>query len=436
MKNKNLDKLLKPFWKKQIKIADNLLKNDEVVSIVGLYGIGKSIFIKYLVDHVLNGHIIEVDLKGIKVESNFDIYKLIINELKKKRLISKKIDLPQTDFEFHYLLKEVIKNNLESAQDFKKEIVIIFNESQNLLLLSNSFWHSFESLRHYEKPYLKMIFAGQPGLVNFATQASRRLLRDNYLYIKPFNKIITMALTEKLNITDTEVFSFIWKYSKGHYGTIKYLQRKLNNLKVNNNSLKLVFNKKLFSSLIENDPLLELWIKQIFAELQQEQQFAIFEYLNDNNLNKKFIKTISFNRLVDLGFFSIRKNEKNSQFDVGFLFDEFSDLIEKVVKQKVVLEKKEISISNNKILVNDIDISTLLSNEEQQVLKCLIQSKGEYSSYEQLGDAIWGKNAEKKYSLWALSKLISRLREKLIRIGIPKKTIKTIRSRGYGWYGY
>jgi DNA-binding response OmpR family regulator len=75
-----------------------------------------------------------------------------------------------------------------------------------------------------------------------------------------------------------------------------------------------------------------------------------------------------------------------------------------------------------------------LTNEEKKVLNYLLNNKNKVVSFESIGNIIWEDNDIDKFSLYAISKLIERIRGKLQSNGINYNTLHTQRSSGYALY--
>ncbi|MBP9670144.1 helix-turn-helix domain-containing protein [Candidatus Woesebacteria bacterium] len=75
------------------------------------------------------------------------------------------------------------------------------------------------------------------------------------------------------------------------------------------------------------------------------------------------------------------------------------------------------------------DYSSNFSRGERKILEKLRQGD-QVVSREELGKLFWDEDVEKEYSDWALDAIMSRLRKKLRKIGIPI-VITTRRGRGY-----
>ncbi|MBU0975565.1 MAG: helix-turn-helix domain-containing protein [Patescibacteria group bacterium] len=84
-----------------------------------------------------------------------------------------------------------------------------------------------------------------------------------------------------------------------------------------------------------------------------------------------------------------------------------------------------ILINNKKIRNRDF------SEEERSILEELIRQKNHIVSFDKIGEAIWGKENVKNFSLWAIAKKIERLRKKIREYGINYNAIETFRKKGY-----
>lgn len=75
-----------------------------------------------------------------------------------------------------------------------------------------------------------------------------------------------------------------------------------------------------------------------------------------------------------------------------------------------------------------------LTELETNVLALMLENVNELCTYEQLAALIWGEAYAEKFSLYAISKLIQRLRLKIRTNGISDYKIKTVRNKGYLLY--
>lgn len=67
----------------------------------------------------------------------------------------------------------------------------------------------------------------------------------------------------------------------------------------------------------------------------------------------------------------------------------------------------------------------------QNIVKLFVRAKNEMVTAEQVGECLWGDNAEAKFSLWAISKQIEGVRGMLHDIGVNPNVLETHRKKGY-----
>lgn len=90
--------------------------------------------------------------------------------------------------------------------------------------------------------------------------------------------------------------------------------------------------------------------------------------------------------------------------------------------------KSPIKMVNGEILVNNKLARRYLSTQEYLIFKNLYLAK--HLTIEQISNLLWSNDPD-KFSLWAITKLISRLRAKLKNLGVSKNLIMTERNRGH-----
>lgn len=91
--------------------------------------------------------------------------------------------------------------------------------------------------------------------------------------------------------------------------------------------------------------------------------------------------------------------------------------------------REKLQVTNSRIIFEDRDITTLFSSGERRILFGLKTSEG-LVGREQIGQFFWQEKAEIDYSDWALDTIMSRLRKKIAKLGLPI-VIKTRRGGGY-----
>lgn len=76
-------------------------------------------------------------------------------------------------------------------------------------------------------------------------------------------------------------------------------------------------------------------------------------------------------------------------------------------------------------------VDEVFTRQEFDLLAFFLKQPNKVCSRDEVARAIWGPEADDKYSDWAIDQLISKLRKKLIILGLINKVIITIRGRGY-----
>ena len=104
----------------------------------------------------------------------------------------------------------------------------------------------------------------------------------------------------------------------------------------------------------------------------------------------------------------------------------------KILSYIIEKEKKanQLSIKEDTIYFNNIDISYQLTKSELRIIKLLVQNKNKLITRNEIAQKVWGANWEHEYSDWAIDRLIYRLRLKLKKIGYDESLIKTYKARG------
>lgn len=405
------------FWRHEIsKIKDTILRG-ETLGVVGIYGIGKVILADIIEQKFACSKIkiIRVSLKELPQPNRNSIFKAIVTELMGD---DKKIPTFENDFDFHYFLRRIIKNRLET------KFVVIFEESQGLLNLPDSFFDSFEALRYYFSPRVAILFFGQPQIYNFPSMGFQHLVKNNYIFLQPFDEKTTEADIRSLNSKFLILNSkFIWRLSQGHHGTIKFILRMLSNRSTRSTRPPRL-TLSILKRWISEEPLMDSWIRNEIASLTSNQQEIISKYIANPNASIKFFQNNkAFEDILNFGIFKIR-GEK-----ISFLYEPFNFILKKYFASSHKNQNSGLEVKNDKISFDGEKVDDLFNFQESQVIKSW--NKAETLSYEDIAKILWGKVWEEKFSLWAINKVVSRLRKKLQLLGANAPKIKTLSKQGY-----
>lgn len=88
-----------------------------------------------------------------------------------------------------------------------------------------------------------------------------------------------------------------------------------------------------------------------------------------------------------------------------------------------------LSIKEKTIFINHQSTNIRLTYQENQILKALIQESPNLVNFEKIGDLLW--KDESQFSLWAITKIIERIRKKLKKAGFLREVIYAQRGEGY-----
>lgn len=84
--------------------------------------------------------------------------------------------------------------------------------------------------------------------------------------------------------------------------------------------------------------------------------------------------------------------------------------------------------------IENIKQIKFLTKNERKVLERLIEKRNKIVTFDEISDLIWGKQSVEKYSLYAITKLIERVRKQIRKNGIAIGPIHTQRAKGYLLY--
>ncbi len=156
---------------------------------------------------------------------------------------------------------------------------------------------------------------------------------------------------------------------------------------------------------------LEEFVKQKYSWEQME---AIVDFV----LTKTKLRSLVKGFVPTLQPTSYKKMERYYQDSIAYL------------QELGVGVKKGIEVKDGRVWVEGKPARVNFSEFEYKVLERLVQKKGEVVDYFELGEVLWGEEAD-RFSLWALSRLIYKLRYKLNQCGFVAHKLRNVRGRGY-----
>lgn len=411
------------FWQKEIEKIKACFEHGEALRICGLYGIGKCLLANICQQSLAPGPnraILFLDLKNYENLKEQDFLKILANKV--KQVFPGETNLAwESDFDLHYFFRQKLEDNA------KLKIAFIFQEAQNLAGFSPSFFDLFEKLRYYFSSRVFVLAFFQPKPL-FSQNAGVKRLFKKIIFLRPFDLKTTLADIELEAEKLQTVFSpaarkLIVRMSKGHHGTIRFLCE----LAKGCGREGIEFNKNFLLCLAKKNPLFEVFLSLVWQNFAPEEQNLLVEFLKTKSLSARQLHSPAFHALHLLGVF------KRKSVHPVFLFDAFYHEVKSFVKNQATKDNVlPIEFKNSNLFLNSLPAAASFTKSELAFLKCLYLKKNEIVNFEDLGRSVWqGKNLESKYSLWAINKIVSRLRRRLADFNVSPLIIKTIRGKGY-----
>lgn len=341
------------FCPEQVTDVKQLVNNSTSFTVVGLPGMGISMFLKFLVTQPW-ASFLHIDVYDLPELNKFELFKLLISTItpaKKSFDQTNLIPIFLTEFR-HYLQK-----------DKADRIVLVFNRFDRLSKEFNqNFFDNLRAIRDLDKERIVMIFsANKPIIEQFpdALHGGNLTMYSHSYYLKPYQnehlkhllRINAPAFLDSPNLEEALTLS------GGHYQLLMLLLR---------------------SKYLTNSPLQDVSIKVHLEEL--------YEYLNYSR--RKILQKIALNKNV--------RSVDSYLLDIGYI---------------VKVGKTEIKIFTP--LLRDYIKSVVrlkLPAKEYQLYKLLKNRLGGVVTKEEIFNHLWRDN-EDGATDWALNALIYRLRK-------------------------
>lgn len=93
--------------------------------------------------------------------------------------------------------------------------------------------------------------------------------------------------------------------------------------------------------------------------------------------------------------------------------------------------KHRLQVIDNDIYLDSTNVTHILSKNENSILKGLMQKPNTAFTRDEIATLLWPTDTEEHYSAWAIDQAAKRLRDKLVKLGLPPSAINSIRGVGY-----
>lgn len=112
----------------------------------------------------------------------------------------------------------------------------------------------------------------------------------------------------------------------------------------------------------------------------------------------------------------------------------FSPLFHNFVSgQKLDAPEVTLDRKTGELLINGFPPKEKIGLQEYHLLTAFLKKPNAVLSRDEIAEVLWDKEADDKYSDWAIDQIVSQLRNKLGRLGVTTNKLQTIRGRGYRW---
>lgn len=409
------------FYRPYLNSASSAIRNGKVLIFVGINAIGKNILAQQIMSQKFSEeyfkntktHLIFLNFKDKYPPSSTQLYEYWIEETAKALKIEIKEKEEYNDFSFYYFLTSFVKNLKDNER-----IAFILLDAQQILNLNESFFRSLIFLHKFAYGKVSYILLSEPHILHnknpWVQKFIQHLTGTKYFFLKTFDKKTTLA-----NIRRQEIFlkadlkkyeKMICKYSRGLHGMIDifcYI------LKYNPQ----IKNIRRLIRILYTDKLYQYWVKDVLDSLPGKSIRILKEISPEKEEFSKYKKDIYGRWLQDLGF--VKKNGTPSY-----------PLLLPVLKQYAPSDKQDISIrlAGKHFYINREKIK--LAKKENLVLQLLYKNKDHLVTFENIANMLWPDDLE-KYSLWAISQIVRRLRKRLDFYSLNPKIISSQRGEGY-----
>jgi hypothetical protein len=317
------------------------------------------------------------------------------------------------DYSFYFHLTEIIRSISE------EKLVYVVQDFQKVLDQGEAFFRSLIYLHRYTYRKVLFLIFSEPQILESKNIWAQRFIQDStnhkFNFLKLFDKKTILADIKreenflKANIEDRK--SLVMNYCGGLHGVIGaicYFLKKNPELR----------DFRKLKNIVDEDLMCDYWFKDIFQSLPYLSIKILKEVASDNKIFGKYKNNVYANYLIQLGML-----KKNGIFPHILMLSSLS---------KYSIENgrgaAQLKIINNQIYLGNERLK--VTKKEKAVLSVLYKSKGKLVTYDQLGENIW-KDDPDRFSLWAISQIVRRLRKKLVFNFLPPQTIRSVRGEGY-----
>ena len=355
--------------------------------------------------------LVYVDKEELTEETPRAYCRLFLNSLTGKK------NVEEGSPDFFSLLKEKIDELL--AQNYHLIFILGRFDELNLPTIL------FDNLKHLwqlDKAKVHFIFAVNRNIFHpdlFIKYGQlRELLSQNLVYFPIFSRPDDQFLVEYFikkygyKVSQTKQ-TLVKKLGGGHPSLTKACLRILNDSPL--------LSVKEIQEFLSQQWEIKMILEDIWRSLEPTEKNALLEIVQDTlPKNAKIPEAIDKLRIIT--------KTKEGQFE--FFSPLFRDF---VASQKLDAPEITLDPQSGEILINGFPTKEKITLQEYHLLTAFLKKPDTVLNRDRIAEVLWDKEADEKYSDWAIDQIISQLRNKLERLGISGQKLQTIRGRGYRW---
>jgi hypothetical protein len=280
-----------------------------------------------------------------------------------------------------------------------KRLLIVIEEAHLLLSAGESFWAMLTSLRYYQGQGVAILISAQPALLAAGSIHVARLLRGQVLYPRRMNPSDMAAYISAVSPGRERQITC---QAYGHWGTVKYLVQLLQENAWEGQRLTVAQIEKWARERGD----MRYFAQIMWAGLSPRQQQVVRQFV----MGHGHVSTNEVVReLIACGL--LYRGGRQLHWFVPWTLPFVREYLKTLPPQDV----------------GDWQNLTRWGKKEARILTCLYAQLGRCVSYDTLWDAV---APEEEFSLWALSRMVARIRAKLAERGYGY-SIVAVRGVGY-----
>ncbi len=308
-------------------------------------------------------------------------------------------------------------------------ICIVINSLERLIPLGENFFNAFRGIRDKYPGSVCYIFITEKPLHEhpvFKNNTEFLILGlQNQVVAKPLSKEETHKMVQKL----AEEFAIKMgqkeqkKLEELSGGIVGLLKPMLRAMEANTKDV-------LDAEVLQKDPATKIRLEKICQTFSIQEQI----YLN-KTANNKHLKPMKTDYMQKTGIIvggkirSLLLNTymKTHPANINEIMGEAKE------KDQQELEKADLRIDVNtgEIYRGPKRLLKVLSDEELTVSKLLLENDEKITSREEIAKRLWGNQYPERYSDWAIDKIVSRIRKKILDSDKPHKYLMTMKGKGF-----